>query len=228
MRNPNIDTYVEKYYGKWYRYARWFCSRAGIYPEAYDIFTDTLVDILGKDDLVLTDLIAEDQIGNPYFYNYVRRALTFKIAKASNQKRKWLVESIDADNFYANNLREIPRTNEPLLADGLFDEMREIESRLRDDCFVSPIPTIESEYTSDNNVKVYVFMITPQVVLRKNGQFRPCVNYATEVYIKGNKVKRRCFQSKGLAMCWALQNRSNIDASKPHSLCKPPQFLTAL
>lgn len=230
MRNPMIDLYVERYYDRWLKYTRWFCSYLGIYPEAYDILTDTLVEILSREDLALMDLIAGDQTEGLKFYNYVRKALKFKVLKTIYRGNVKRVKSIDDTGFNTVILQTEQPSEDTLLPDALYNDMREIEAQLREDCFVTSAVCVASESYSNPEITLQVYRNTPRAVLRKSGILAPKITYAVDIYSKKRtkrKMVRKYFSNKGLAMCWALQNRSIITPDNISSLCKQPAILIA-
>lgn len=217
MDHSTLNHYIEQYYDSWLKYTKYLCKCYLPKNEPYDIFMDVMLALLEKKDVDLLPLIDCERDGNRRLLYYTKVMIKYTVFHYMKSCSPPVAYSIDSGSIFLNNAKLADKADPIALVEQPIsdtdNEIREIESRLRDDSFITPFPT---ERTDDNykNIDISVRHFIPMNVRNKSGSVRCIVNYTAEVTQKvGRQVtskKKRYFSDKGSAMQWALQYRQNV------------------
>lgn len=215
MMNAILNEYVTKYYVRWLNYARYLCKEYGLDREAYDIFAESLLDLLSKTPETIDELLFHETRGDRKLFNYTKKIIRNNVLQLKATGGRYY--SYDSDSYafesLANTTTDIADDALLDLPEELFNAVRELEADFRDDSFGLPLRADLPVIRDDIKVGTSVFRHTPRIATRPDGTKRVYMPIKGEVYYKEGgvrKVKTKHFPTRGEARGWTEQFKAEI------------------
>lgn len=128
-----LAPYIERYYPTWFSYARYICTQFGIRNEAEDVVEDVIETFCRKSDAFLEDLLRHEESGNPKLQYFVKYCIRSRAIDTLKKNRRM----ISTDDVVISVSPDDDAPDHPQ-----FDRMRELTAPLREDSFITTIPTL--------------------------------------------------------------------------------------
>lgn len=208
--NATINEYVARYYVSWLKYANYLCNQHGLRVEAYDLFSESLLDLLTKSADVIDDLLAYEARGEKKLLYYTKKIILHNVLKFKAQGWRTVCAG---DSGFANTTTDIADDALLEVDESIYNSAREIEANFRDDSFYDMAPALDLPIERDIKVGTSVYISTPQLFPRKNGTVRVEMPVKGAVYYTAGgvrKTKTKQFTTRGEAFGWANQRKAEI------------------